>query len=170
MIIWINGAFGSGKTTIAKLLNAQIDNSFLYDPENIGDFLRNNLPQSIQKRDFQYYREWREWNVHLLKKMFNEYNGDIIAPMTLYKKEAFDGIIGELRRLEVPICHIQLEVSKNTILERLEERNPSLKAWGTERVDEILESFKKIPASEKINNDDVAKEDTVSNILDRIKR
>lgn len=46
----------------------------------------------------------------------------------------------------------RLEVSKNTILERLEERVPSLKARGAERVDEILESFKKIPTSEKVNN------------------
>lgn len=57
MIIWINGAFGSGKTTVAEILHSKIEHSYLYDPENIGDFLRHNLPQEIQKADFQEYSE-----------------------------------------------------------------------------------------------------------------
>lgn len=57
MIIWINGGFGSGKTTVAEILHSKIENSYLYDPENIGDFLRHNLPQEIQKADFQEYSE-----------------------------------------------------------------------------------------------------------------
>lgn len=52
MIIWINGVFSSGKTTISNELNKQLSNSYLYDPENLGDFFRNNLPLSIQKKRF----------------------------------------------------------------------------------------------------------------------
>ena len=32
MIIWINGSFGVGKTTIAEKLKEKIRNSILYDP------------------------------------------------------------------------------------------------------------------------------------------
>lgn len=39
MIIWLNGAYGSGKTTIAELLHERIFPSWIYDPEEIGDFL-----------------------------------------------------------------------------------------------------------------------------------
>ena len=36
MIIWINGAFGSGKTNVAYELNRRIESSYVYDPEEIG--------------------------------------------------------------------------------------------------------------------------------------
>lgn len=53
MIIWLNGAYGSGKTTIAELLHERIFPSWIYDPEEIGDFFRKNLPKEIQKDDFK---------------------------------------------------------------------------------------------------------------------
>lgn len=31
MIIWINGAFGSGKSSVAMHLNERIENSFVFD-------------------------------------------------------------------------------------------------------------------------------------------
>lgn len=33
MIIWIKGAFGSGKSTTAELLHSKIEFSHIYDPE-----------------------------------------------------------------------------------------------------------------------------------------
>jgi adenylylsulfate kinase-like enzyme len=32
MIIWINGAFGSGKTQMAFEINRRLENSYVYDP------------------------------------------------------------------------------------------------------------------------------------------
>lgn len=63
----------------------------------------------------------------IAEKILIEYSGNIIVPMTLYKKDYFDGIIGELRRLKIPVSHIQLKVSKKTIIDRLTERSPALK-------------------------------------------
>lgn len=40
MILWINGAFGSGKTQAAYELNRRLKNSFVYDQENIGYFFQ----------------------------------------------------------------------------------------------------------------------------------
>lgn len=39
MIIWINGSFGVGKTSTAELLKKELDNSIMYDPEEIGGLL-----------------------------------------------------------------------------------------------------------------------------------
>ncbi len=50
MIIWLNGSFGVGKTTIAYKLKEKINNSIIYDPEEIGTFLDNILP--TKKDDF----------------------------------------------------------------------------------------------------------------------
>lgn len=41
----INGAFGVGKTTIANELVKEIENSMIYDPEEISFMLSNILPQ-----------------------------------------------------------------------------------------------------------------------------
>ena len=36
MVVFINGSFGIGKTTVARLLAAQLPNSSVFDPEHIG--------------------------------------------------------------------------------------------------------------------------------------
>ena len=43
MIIWINGTFGSGKTTTAYELHNRIKHSFVYDPERFGYVLMANV-------------------------------------------------------------------------------------------------------------------------------
>ena len=59
MIIWINGAFGSGKTTCAYELHRRLPNSYVYDPENIGFVIRDNIPDEMKQKDFQDYEQWR---------------------------------------------------------------------------------------------------------------
>ena len=39
MIIWINGAFGAGKTQAAYELRRRAENAYVYDPENAGYFI-----------------------------------------------------------------------------------------------------------------------------------
>lgn len=36
MIIWINGPYGVGKSTLAEALQQKLPNSFLFDAEQIG--------------------------------------------------------------------------------------------------------------------------------------
>lgn len=170
MIIWINGAFGAGKTTVATELVKQIQPSFLYDPENIGDIFRSNLPISMQKSDFQYYPEWRQWNVYLLKKIYQEYDGDIIVPMTIYKTESISEILGKLREENIPVCHIQLDVSKEIIISRLQERPKALIEWGESNVDEILEAFNAFPQDDKIMNDERPIQEVLSDIIKKIEQ
>lgn len=43
MIVWINGAFGAGKTTTGRELIELIPNSTLFDPEVIGGALTHLL-------------------------------------------------------------------------------------------------------------------------------
>ena len=85
MVIWLNGAFGSGKTQTAFELNRRIDNSFVYDPENVGFMIRNNQPKSLHKPDFQDEMLWRSVNFELLKQLCAEYDGTVrtAAPISL---------------------------------------------------------------------------------------
>ena len=53
MIIWLNGAFGAGKTQTAYELRRRLPGSYVYDPENAGFFIRDNLPPGLGLDDFQ---------------------------------------------------------------------------------------------------------------------
>ena len=59
MIIWLNGAFGAGKTTIAHELQQKLPNAIFYDPEIIGSALMELVPEEMKENDFQEYQEWR---------------------------------------------------------------------------------------------------------------
>ncbi|MEC1177057.1 deoxynucleoside kinase [Metasolibacillus meyeri] len=74
MIIMINGAFGVGKTTIATMLQNEIENSIIYDPEEVGYMLRNVLPATIKKMeaptgDFQDLELWKKLTVDVAKNL-----------------------------------------------------------------------------------------------------
>ena len=44
MIIWINGPFGAGKTTLAKRLRDRRSKSLILDPEEIGFVVKETVP------------------------------------------------------------------------------------------------------------------------------
>ena len=68
MIILINGPFGVGKTSVATLLNENLENYIIFDPEEIGSMLRNIVTEDIQYQkektgDFQDIILWKELTV-----------------------------------------------------------------------------------------------------------
>ena len=77
MIIMINGAFGVGKTTIANMLQNEMDNSMIFDPEEIGYMLRNIIPIDIKRTesitgDFQDLDLWKELTVDMAKRLLEK--------------------------------------------------------------------------------------------------
>src|SRR5438270_11880548 len=63
MVIMINGSFGIGKTTVARLLRRSLPGSVMFDPEWAGLVLMR-LPRWIRLRgsgsgDFQNIELWR---------------------------------------------------------------------------------------------------------------
>lgn len=170
MIIWINGAYGAGKTTIAEILNKKIAGSFLYDQENLGDFFRHNLPKSIQNMDFQYYSEWIEWNFHIIEKIYMEYDGDIIITMTIYEEPTYDLLINRLKNFELSFLHVQLEVDKTEVIARVQERNEELIQWAESKLNQIITNFKKIPIEDKISTVSILPKEVAELIIKRAKQ
>ena len=48
LVVWINGAFGVGKTAAADELVAMLPGSIVFDPEPYGALLRSALPVAEQ--------------------------------------------------------------------------------------------------------------------------
>jgi hypothetical protein len=59
MILFINGPFGVGKTSVARLLVHKMPRSMLYDPEMIGAVLHRVLGPFGKAEDYQDYALWR---------------------------------------------------------------------------------------------------------------
>lgn len=153
MIVWINGSFGVGKTTVAEKLKEQLKNSFIYDPEEIGVFLSKIM--SDKKMDFQDYELWRTLNFEILKYLSKKYLF-IIVPMTITNKQYYKEIVERLRIDGIVVRAFILDASREVIIERLNKRGNSTK-WAYEQVDRCVKSFYKDFDGIKIdtNNEDV---------------
>ncbi|UNK20961.1 AAA family ATPase [Paenibacillus sp. N3/727] len=138
MIIWINGAFGSGKSQASYELNRRIPDSFLYDPENAGYFIRKNVPDESKVSDFQHYPMWREFNYSMLRYLDETSSRIIIVPMTITDTQYFDEIVGRLRREGVTIHHYTLCASREVLLKRLRSRGDGSDSWPAQQIDRCI--------------------------------
>lgn len=164
MIIWINGAFGSGKTQTAHELHRRIHNSFIYDPENVGYFIRKNIPIEIMEKDFQDYPMWREMNYTLLKEMSDQYNGIIIVPMTIVNPQYFQEIVGKLRNDGVVVNHFSLIATKDVIYKRLRSRGEGRNSWAAQQIDRCIEGLTNRIFESHIDTNNLTIDDVVTRI------
>lgn len=138
MIVWINGAFGSGKTQTAAEIHRRTAHSFVYDPENAGYFIRKNIPPHLRHSDFQDDPLWREFNYSMLKRLDREFDGVIIAPMTIVNPQYFDEIVGRLREDGVVLRHFALCASDETLRRRLRKRGERNGSWAAQQIERCI--------------------------------
>jgi 2-phosphoglycerate kinase len=141
MIIWLNGAFGAGKTTCAFELHRRLPHSFVYDPEHVGYMIRKNMPKELHKPDFQDHEQWRSFNYALLSKVAAEYEGTIIVPMTVVNRAYYDELIQRLRDDGFELRHFILYAQKETLRKRLNKRLERGETWAKAQIDRCLHAF-----------------------------
>ncbi|MFD9720853.1 NUDIX domain-containing protein [Streptomyces sp. NPDC059076] len=124
MIVWINGAFGAGKTTAARELIDLIPNSTLYDPELIGAQLRLLLPAKrlAEVSDYQDLPIWRRLVVDTAAALLSEVGGVLVVPMTLLRQEYRDEIFGALASRRIPVRHVLVRPDETILRRRIAER------------------------------------------------
>ncbi|PZG94798.1 ATP/GTP-binding protein [Streptomyces sp. NTH33] len=124
MIVWINGAFGAGKTTTARELIELIPNSTLFDPEVIGSALTYLLPPEhlAEVGDYQDLPIWRRMVIDTAAAMLAELGGTLVVPMTLLRQEYRDEIFGGLAARRITVRHILLAPAETILRERIARR------------------------------------------------
>ncbi|MEO3978331.1 NUDIX domain-containing protein [Streptomyces sp. CAU 1734] len=124
MIIWLNGAFGSGKTSTAQELIDLIPNSTLYDPEFTGAGLGALLPPKrlAEVSDYQDLAIWRRLVVDTAAALLAELGGVLVVPMTLLRQEYRDEIFGGLAARRIPVRHVLLRPDETILRSRIAER------------------------------------------------
>ncbi len=118
MLIWINGAFGAGKTTLAEELKTRLPDALDYDPEYVGYLLTKWVP-APESRDFQDLPLWRRMVAQFAVGLWEEYKRPLIVPMTLVNARYRDEIFSALRAADVPMLHVFLEVPADEVRRRI---------------------------------------------------
>ncbi|MEU0524986.1 NUDIX hydrolase [Streptomyces niveus] len=124
MIVWINGAFGAGKTSTARELIDMIPNSTLYDPGVTGAGLRELLPQKrlAEVSDYQDLPIWRRLVVDTAAALLDDAGGVLVVPMTLLRQEYRDEIFGGLASRRIPVRHVLLALDETILRGRIAGR------------------------------------------------
>jgi deoxyadenosine/deoxycytidine kinase len=169
VIILINGSFASGKTTAAELLNQRLYHSMLYDPEMVGIGLASIVKHVEKFSDFQDLTAWRPLVVETARVLKQVYGRTLIIPMTLWHRPYFEEITDGLRRIDPHLYHFCLTARKETLQQRLaqrqEEHTAENLAWIQERFDRCVAAFASPAFAVQIPTDDKKPEEIVEVML-----
>lgn len=153
MIIWINGAFGAGKTQAAFELVRRNPGLVLSDPEEPGFGLNRMVPSDL-RGDFQDFPAWRDGVRQALARIA-ESGRDVVAPMTLI--EYHDEVIGGLRQDGHDVRHVILDASPEVLRRRLQGRAAALlgrqETWAIAQIDRCVQGLAELPGASHVDTD-----------------
>jgi predicted kinase len=141
VIIWLNGGFGAGKTTLAAELHRRLPEAVVYDPEDVGIMLWKWMPPND---DFQDLPSWRELVVATALSLRRHHAGTLIVPMSLIRDAYRAEILGGLADAGEEVLHVFLAADAGVLKERISARAPvpdnpgasqSAHEWAFSRVD-----------------------------------
>jgi hypothetical protein len=151
VIIWINGGFGAGKTTLADELSRRLPDAVVYDPEDVGLMLWKWMPPN---GDFQHLPSWRELVVATALSLRKHHAETLIVPMSLIRDAYRTEILGGLADAGEEVLHVFLEADAGVLRQRLNGRvtNPDNPEWdqaarefGMTGVDEMVSAAARLP-------------------------
>jgi adenylate kinase family enzyme len=119
MMIFLNGPFGVGKTTTARLLVERIPHARLYDPEHVGAILRATLGKIERVSDYQDHRLWPRLTVEGARLLWVTSRRPLVIPMTIARRDRFDFITSRLRRINPDLLCVRLTASREVLKQRI---------------------------------------------------
>ena len=139
MIVFVNGAFGIGKTTVARELVARLPRAVLFDPELAGILLQRVLRmvgRSVD--DFQDLALWRRLTIIQIR-VARMLWPNVVVPMAFSNAAYLHEIRSAVGRFEPNVLHFCLVAPLDIVKERLTGRgatNASDAAWQYRRAAE----------------------------------
>ncbi|MFP3988934.1 AAA family ATPase [Streptomyces sp. E11-3] len=153
MIVWVNGAFGSGKSTLVDELRPRWPEALVYDPEMVGYVLREIV--EVPTGDFQDLRLWRRQVGDLAVGLVEEYRRPVLVPMTVVNPGYVGEIFGVLKDAGIDVHHFFLKVSREVLEERIDGRsftpdNPEqderVRRWCKARIEPCMAGADALPS------------------------
>jgi len=150
VIIWINGAFRAGKTTLAEELHRRLPDAVVYDPEDVGLMLWKWMRPND---DFQDLPSWRELVVATALSLRRHHADTLIVPMSLIRDAYRAEILGGLADAGEEVLHVFLEADAGALRERLNARvihpggewDQAAREFGMTGMDEMVAAASRQP-------------------------
>jgi len=155
VIIWVNGAFGAGKTTLTEELLRALPDAMQFDPEYVGYILIKWVPQP-DSGDFQDIPLWRKLVADFAAGLAGEYGRPLIVPMTLvnpqYRAEIFERIEQSGQRLlhvflDVPEAELRRRIQAQVLVPEDGERDAEARAFRLRNVERCVAARVGLPDS-----------------------
>ena len=147
--IFINGAYGAGKTQTAFELLRRLDGAHVCDLEEVGYYIRRVIPDELKCFDFRDHAEWRGINNIMLRRL-SGCERTILLPMTVtdadWYREITDGVTIN--------NHIILRPSREELLRRQHKRFEGRNSFAARMADKCyaeLDSFAEAVSAEFID-------------------
>jgi hypothetical protein len=127
VIVFINGSFGVGKTSVAKALSPLLPRSVRYNPEIFPDGWLWRLPRflRLENRDTGDYQDmplWRDLTARSLRAM-RRLAPVVIVPMAFSNIAYLREIMDKARPADPDIRHFCLIAPLDVVEARLRQRN-----------------------------------------------
>lgn len=176
MILIINGAFGVGKTTVARLIRRAVPGSLVYNPELAGWALQR-LPLWMHLRgagtdDFQDIELWRKSVVAGARLARAVARGPVIVPMAFCRRDYFDEVVAGMSGLDSNVRVFCLRAGMPTILGRLAMRgddvNGAGNGWVLRKARACVAAHEDEYFGEPIDADQRSAREVAQEILDRL--
>lgn len=135
MVIWISGAYGVGKSTLAEALAPQIENAMIFDAEEVGNAVRENYPNLPYGVIYEDYPLWSEFCYRLIRDIHEKFHKNILVPMTLVRPRSYERIVHRLMADGIHVHYIVLEASYASIHDRILARGEEEGCWCMENIE-----------------------------------
>ncbi len=167
MIIWISGAYGVGKSTLADALAERMENALIFDAEEVGNAVRGNYPDCPYGYISEDYPLWGEFCHKLFRDIHDTFPKDIIVPMTLVRRASYEKIIQSLAGDGIETFLIILEASRQSIHDRILARGEEEGCWCMENIEMARAGSAALPGIH-IDTDDREVEELADIVLDKV--
>ncbi len=160
VIIWVNGTFGAGKTTISHLVADRSPGLRLFDPESVGYMLRPNLTD-YPVRDFRDWESWRVLTPIVADEVARFSGQSLVAPQTVLEEAYWDELVHGLSQRGHDVLHVLLDADEDSLRARIEadielavasqgrldhlSRYANARGWMSRRADLVVDTTELTP-------------------------
>jgi len=141
MLLWLNGAFGVGKSTTAQLIVKRDARWRIFDPEQVGYMLRANLSDQSFGDDFQHLPTWRRLVPVVAAAIRDQTGQDLVVVQTVLRSDYWTELEQGARSQDLKVFHVLLDADVTSLRQRIETSDDqTARLWRLDHLDRYASS------------------------------
>jgi hypothetical protein len=130
--VWVNGAFGVGKSSTAEQLVGMRPSARLFDAEWVGYMLAAQLKGS-ELHDFQDLPAWRRLVPVIAREIADHTSDRLVVVQTVLNRDYWSELAAGIAANDLPIFHVVLDADSSTLRRRIEHVEAQLATGATDQ-------------------------------------